>query len=334
MHYVIVGNGIINHNELVASIDSLWEAAERESLPFWVEWLVTEDSPTGAIAHLSNWSQESGLALVLTSTEDDIERVQQLHSVTHTSPDLSQRIFEGETGDLTVLALIPEDVEALDAFSAGVLQSAISTGILVQDLCRQMSEVQLEWDDPSVPQEELTPEDPVEEPETAPKPLERPSAYSLTPEAPEDPSVTAEDFDNHSLEELRVQCEELNLEPDGDKRKKDSYVKVLLKHYNAEEAPSKEFHYADHGVAGGWPHPAEEACESIEQLHDIAGGISEVSRGVATFAPDGVVDYGQDHPDYGRSLLEVATLTIYDGTGLPRTYPVDMDKAREVLGLS
>lgn len=349
MHHIIIGNGSINDTELVTTIDSLWEAAESRDDNYWVEWIITAHTKVQAVTRLAEWAEESGLALVLTSDDADyIDTYTNDTVVGRVSKDPYESVFAAPDEERQVLAIIPEDVDDLEQDDMDFIVKSCKYSLKVFDIAHQMVEVKLEADEPSAPAEPSTGVDetvqaePGEVTDVNGAPMVE-ATHPITGDI--DPEIealltplAAEDFESHTLEELKAQCDSLGLEPDGDKRKKDSYIGPILAHLNKADPP-KPLHYADHGVAGGFPHPAE-ACEPTVSAKIAEAKDEAWQQAVESFHADDapmpeVAGADMYEPPSNEDITlppATAILAIYDASGLVRHYPVPIDKAYEILG--
>lgn len=210
--------------EAIKTIDALWEAAEQRGEDFWVAALAgSYENPV--VDGLTSWAKNQGLYLYgVYSTSDKPEYLgdpSDRFSEVCWVDDPWATIEEFVSGSKTdaVLAIIPEDPTELLYEDTQLINRCISGGTAVYDMAAQMSEVTLESEEPSAPQE---PDAPVEEPEALHEtPLVAPTSFVLT----------YEDYDELTLSELKAQCLNLGLEIEGDKRAKDPYITALLAHH-------------------------------------------------------------------------------------------------------
>lgn len=155
MHHIIVGNGSINEQELISSIDTLWESYDTAGVDYWVEWIVTTHTHVKPLGALSKWAHDHGLGLVLTTEyEEDIDSfVSDGGGTVVGRVSTNPYAHSWEDGDekSAILALIPDDVDSLEEDDAEFIKAAVKAGLTVHDLAHQMSEIRLEEDEPSAP---------------------------------------------------------------------------------------------------------------------------------------------------------------------------------------
>jgi hypothetical protein len=247
--YLVAGTSEANQAEVIASLESLWDAADEQGVPF--ELLFREQDAYDPDTILA-WAKEMGCH----------------HEVVPEGDQLPP--FD------TALLLVGEHP---DAYTLGLVTHYINEGVEVRDLAGQM--VQLEWETEKLPEEPVSFGGgwPGEEPQSLPAAPEPEKSREVPAKAPApaqvDPAVLLKDVTETDLEAmpkaaLKALVEKLGIE--ADKRSAGQMVNAIMEVIiDLDKSPGMYDLDADEFMAS-MPEPEE----FIDPVTNIATPLEEV----------------------------------------------------------